>query len=191
MQPVRMTLALSTAALLAVGQGGASAQRTPSPLVADMDPTAGNSAHGAIAFVNAGPNRVRVNVSLRGLAPTSAHGLHIHEKGDCSAPDASSAGGHFDPRGSRHGGLDTTVRHAGDLGNVVADEHGTVRASLLVQGISIGTEPNDITGRSVVLHAHADDLKSQPSGDSGPRIACGVIAESAAASVQEPFPTPD
>ena len=105
------------------------------------------------------------------------HGLHIHELGDCRAPDASSAGGHFNPQGSEHGGPEDAIRHAGDLGNVRSDANGLAQSEITVTGISLGTGGDSIVGRSVIVHAKPDDLTSQPSGNAGPRIACGLISK--------------
>ncbi len=107
--------------------------------------------------------------------PKGSHGFHIHEKGDCSSADAKSAGDHYNPGGHKHGGPSTGERHIGDLGNVVADDKEAVRADISVAAIDAKTDWNTLVGKSIVLHEKADDLKTQPSGDSGKRIACGVI----------------
>ncbi|MCA9791798.1 MAG: superoxide dismutase family protein [Candidatus Eremiobacteraeota bacterium] len=108
---------------------------------------------------------------LEGLEPGSQHGFHIHKFGDLSRADATSAGGHFAPEGHPHAGPNAAMHHAGDLGNVVADKNGEVDLNMRANWLTL----KDILGRSVVLHAHDDDLKSQPSGDAGPRIGAGVI----------------
>lgn len=141
---------------------------------AELAPTAGSSAGGSVRFVQKG-DLVVAEASLTGLTPNGTHGFHIHETGDCSAPDASSAGGHFDPSGSPHGGPLGEVRHGGDLGNLKADANGHARALVQVAGISIDNGPDRILGRAIVVHAGPDDLTSQPAGNSGARIACGVI----------------
>jgi superoxide dismutase, Cu-Zn family len=110
-----------------------------------------------------------------GLTPNTTHGFHIHEKGDLSAPDLGSAGAHYNPESHPHAGPDAPMRHAGDLGNVTSDAQGHVQKELTVDNISIGGAKNDILGKSVIVHAKADDLKSQPSGDAGGRVAGGVI----------------
>jgi Cu-Zn family superoxide dismutase len=143
--------------------------------IAVLHPTQGNQASGTVRFTQEGEGTVRVVADLTGLAPNSTHGFHIHEFGDCSAPDATSAGGHFNPGGMPHGGPDSPQHHAGDLGNVTANEQGNVHVEMTLHHVSVGSHPNPILGRSVILHAKADDLKSQPSGDAGGRIACGVI----------------
>jgi Cu-Zn family superoxide dismutase len=142
--------------------------------VAELAPTMGNNVRGTVAFTQKG-DLVLVEANVSGLPPNSTHGFHIHETGDCSAPDASSAGGHFDPTASPHGGPSGEVRHGGDLGNLDADANGNARSSVKVSGITIDGGPDRILGRAVVVHAGADDLESQPAGNSGGRVACGVI----------------
>lgn len=114
--------------------------------------------------------------TISGLKPNSEHGIHFHEKGDCSSKDAKSAGDHFHVAGQKHGAKDAVDSHLGDLGNVKADAKGVVELNIHAKGVYL--EPNistSVDGRSLVLHAKADDLKTQPAGDSGDRIACGVI----------------
>ena len=130
---------------------------------------------GTVTFAQVGDNKVKVAVDLQGVPP-GKHGFHIHDKGDLSAPDLSSAGPHFNPEGHHHGGPTSEMRHAGDLGNIEADSSGNVKKEMTIEGISVGTgEKNDIAGKSVIVHGKADDLKSDPAGNAGPRIAGGVI----------------
>ena len=116
---------------------------------------------------------VRVVASVDGLTP-GKHGFHVHEKPDVSAPDLSSAGGHWNPGGHKHGGPDSAEHHAGDLGNLVADEKGHADYDVVIKGIMIEGDKG-VMNHSVIIHAKADDLTSQPAGDSGKRIAGGVI----------------
>jgi Cu-Zn family superoxide dismutase len=161
---------------MAAGEAGKpDAMKAIAKGIAVLHPTQGNQAAGTVRFTQEGEDSVRVVADLTGLAPNSTHGFHIHEFGDCSAPDASSAGGHFNPEGKPHGGPDAPQHHAGDLGNVTANEQGNAHLEITLHHVSVGSHPNPLLGRSVVLHAKADDLKSQPSGESGGRIACGVI----------------
>lgn len=140
--------------------------------VAVLHPTAGHTTAGTVTFTNvAGVYEVEAVVT--GLEP-GEHGFHIHEYGDCSAPDGSSAGGHFNPEDSMHGAPDDAVRHVGDLGNVTADSTGEARLEASDMHISFRGK-HSIIGRAVVVHAGADDFTSQPSGAAGPRVACGVI----------------
>ena len=144
---------------------------------ATLAPTKGNQAAGTVAFVQRG-STVYVDAHISGLSP-GLHGFHIHEKGDCRAADGSSAGGHFNPAGAAHAGPDSTPRHAGDLGNITADANGTAVYRVQVTGISLGTAEDSIIGRAVIVHANADDLRTQPAGNAGARIACGLISKSA------------
>lgn len=116
---------------------------------------------------------VEIVAELTGLHP-GEHGFHIHEFGDCSMTDGKCAGGHFNPTGAPHGGPDSEKRHVGDLGNIKADGEGKATYRRVDKMISLNG-PHSIIGRSVILHAKADDLKSQPSGDAGDRIGCGTI----------------
>lgn len=142
--------------------------------VAVLQPTDGNDVSGTVQFSDT-PNGVRVSVDISGLDPATSHGFHIHEFGDCSAGDASSAGGHFNPGGEPHGAPQDVQRHAGDLGNVTANSAGVAQTSLLDTELMMSGE-RSVLGHAVVIHANADDLRSQPAGDAGPRLACGVIA---------------
>lgn len=117
---------------------------------------------------------VRVTADITGLTP-GKHGFHIHEKGDCSAPDFTSAGGHWNPTSAKHGApAGGTDHHYGDFGNIEANEQGVARFARTFQWLSF-TGTNSFVGKAVVVHASADDLTSQPSGNAGGRIACGVI----------------
>jgi Cu-Zn family superoxide dismutase len=118
---------------------------------------------------------VKVHAEITGLEPNSKHGFHIHEKADLSDPELKSAGGHFNPGMHKHGGPQTGEHHAGDLGNIEADAQGKATYDATVQGISLDDPKTGIIGKSVVIHAKADDLKTDPAGDSGARIAAGVI----------------
>ena len=130
---------------------------------------------GTVTFTQKAPNKVRVQADISGLAP-GEHGFHIHEKGDLSAPDLSSAGAHFNPTGHKHAGPKDDIRHAGDLGNITADASGKAKLDITVSGIAVGGGgPDDIVGKAVILHDKADDLKTNPSGNSGGRVAGGVI----------------
>ena len=155
----------------------ASAQTTkgsPAPLraIAVLHPAQGADVHGTITFREVADG-VRVEGEITGLTP-GTHGFHVHEFGDCSAPDASSAGGHFNPTNQPHGAPDSRERHEGDMGNVEADSSGVAKVNYLDHVLSF-VGANSLIGRAVIVHAKADDLKSQPAGDAGARVACGVI----------------
>ena len=136
-------------------------------------PASGSQVHGNVSFTQVGA-RVRVDAEIAALSP-GLHGFHIHEKGDCSAADAMSTGGHFNPQTRKHGPPDSTERHGGDLGNLRADEYGKATLTLMVDGIAVGKGPGGVVGRGIIVHANADDLKTDPTGNAGGRIGCGVI----------------
>ncbi|MCC6424844.1 MAG: superoxide dismutase family protein [Phycisphaerales bacterium] len=133
-----------------------------------------NGVNGLVTFT-AVDGGVRVVAELHGLKPDSHHGFHIHEKGDLSAPDLSSAGGHFNPDQHHHGGPGSAAAHAGDLGNITADAKGDAHLETTLSGVTLEVGPRGLVGRSVIVHADADDLKTDPAGNAGPRIAGGVI----------------
>jgi superoxide dismutase, Cu-Zn family len=141
--------------------------------VAELQPTEGNEARGTVTFTRI-EEGIRVNVELTGLGQPGLRGFHIHEHGDCSAPDATSAGGHFNPTDMAHGGRHDEQRHVGDFGNLEVDENGNVQTQFIDTRIEFGGH-NSIIGRAVIVHAGEDDLQTQPTGDSGARVACGVI----------------
>lgn len=143
---------------------------------AQVQPTQGHQVQGAVLFQKVSGG-IRVYGILSGLNP-GKHGFHIHEKGDCSAPDASSAGGHFNPEDTPHGAPHHPAdkRHVGDLGNALANNNGVAVYSRVDKVISFEGS-RSIIGKAVVVHQGEDDLTSQPSGDAGPRVACGVIHE--------------
>jgi Cu-Zn family superoxide dismutase len=142
-----------------------------------LQPTKGSQTSGQLWFSEAF-GKVKVEAQVAGLDPNSTHGIHIHEYGDCTAPDASSAGGHYNPQAHQHGAPDSEARHVGDLGNLKTDKKGNATLSLEITNASINGTLNPIIGRAVIVHKNPDDLISQPTGGAGPRIACGVIGAS-------------
>jgi superoxide dismutase, Cu-Zn family len=138
-----------------------------------LAPTAGNAAAGTVSFTQNG-DKVTVSAKVSGLAP-GGHGFHIHEKGDCSAPDAVSAGGHFNPTGKPHGAPDAADHHAGDMPMLQADANGN---AMLTADLGIPGGVSGIVGKAVIVHKDVDDYKTQPTGNSGVRVACGVITKS-------------
>ena len=141
--------------------------------IAVLHPTAGNKCKGEVRFTQEG-DAVKVVTKLEGLSPGQKHAFHIHQNGDCSAPDAMSAAGHYNPEGKPHGLPESEMRHAGDLGNVQADADGKAHYEITVKNMTIAGTLNPIIGRGVIVHAKPDD-GSQPVGNAGGRIACGVI----------------
>jgi len=144
--------------------------------VAELAPTTGNAAKGTVTFTPKG-DKVLVVASVSGLAPGN-HGFHIHEKGDCSSGDGMSAGGHFNPMGKPHANPSTMDRHAGDLPMLTADSAGNATLTVELDVITVGSGAADIVGRGVIVHKDPDDFKTQPTGNSGARVACGVIRKS-------------
>lgn len=140
---------------------------------ATLEPRSGSTVSGTVNFQAVG-QKLRVEARIAGLTP-GEHGFHVHEAGDCSAPDASSAKGHFNPAGRSHGHHGGSDRHAGDMPNLVADSSGRATLAAEVDMLSLTEGPGGILLRSVVIHADPDDYKSQPAGNSGKRVACGVI----------------
>lgn len=138
-----------------------------------LQPLSGGQATGMAMFHQQG-DAVFVHVRMTGLTPGQAHGFHVHEKGDCSAPDGTSAGGHFNPGGHPHGPQEGP-HHAGDLPALTADAKGRVLTSFEVHGMRVGSGAEDIVGRGLIVHAKPDDYTTQPTGNSGARIACAVI----------------
>ncbi len=148
-------------------------ERLPLTASADLEPTRGHQAKGAITFQER-DSRVRVVAHIRGLQP-GEHALSIQESGGCSAADATGIGGHFNPTNSRHGSPQGEEHHAGDLGNVVADEDGYAQVDATFDSLSLSEGPNSIIGRGVIVYAEADDSTTQPAGNAGSRVACGVV----------------
>lgn len=153
-------------------EGFAAEREMITAAVAVLHATKGNSARGIVTFTKE-KGGIRVVADIEGLAP-GKHGFHIHEYGDCSAPDGTSAGGHFNPQGKPHGAPISKNRHVGDLGNITANAEGKAHYEWTDPVISF-TGTRSIIGRAIIVHADEDDLKSQPTGNAGPRIACGVI----------------
>ena len=140
--------------------------------VAVLHPTQGNNASGTVYFSRT-KNGVKVEADITGLS-TGIHGFHIHEFGDCTAADGTSAGGHYNPENQSHAGPDQAKRHLGDLGNIEADNSGNAHYERTDTQLKFDGR-DSIIGRGVIVHAGEDDLVSQPSGNAGPRVACGVI----------------
>ncbi len=171
MQALRAASAITLAGALTLG---ACSDEPVGRAVAELEPAAGSTVTGTVDFTTT-PDGTRIEANLQGL-DSGLHGLHIHENGDCSAPDASSAGGHFNPDDQPHGAPSdpAVAHHAGDLGNLRADENGEARATIVDSELTLLGEFG-ILQRSVIVHAQADDLESQPAGEAGARVACGVI----------------
>jgi Cu-Zn family superoxide dismutase len=176
----KYTLKLSFAAvtsLLVLWAGlRATAQHSAMPEItkatAVLNPTDGNNVRGVVTFTQSGSN-VKVVAHLEGLTP-GKHGFHIHEFGDCSSKDGSSAGGHFNPANMPHAAPDAAQRHAGDMGNIEADQNGVANLEYNDPVAKLSGH-GAIVGHGMIVHANPDDLKTQPTGNAGGRLACGVI----------------
>jgi len=141
--------------------------------VAVMVSTEGNTAHGTVRFVQTDAG-VHITADIAGLSANASHAIHIHEYGDITAVNGTSAGGHYNPQGHDHGLPDQDTRHAGDLGNLMTDAEGNAQLDLTVDNITVAGMHNPIIGRGVIIHAKTDD-GGQPTGNAGPRISMGVI----------------
>jgi superoxide dismutase, Cu-Zn family len=151
---------------------GKMAPATVDRAICILYPTAGNNVSGTITFTQTDKG-VKVVADLQGLSK-GKHGFHIHEFGDCSSPDGTSAGGHYNPAGKTHGAPMDMSRHMGDMGNLEADDSGKAHLEYIDAVIKLNG-PGSVLGRSIIVHKGEDDLKTQPTGNSGARVACGVI----------------
>jgi Cu-Zn family superoxide dismutase len=146
----------------------------PRRATAGLDPTKDSKTRGEATFEQKG-NKVHVVVYVEGLKPGQEHGLHIHEVGDCNSGDGMSAKGHFNPFGKPHGHFQSAERHAGDLPALKAAKNGRAKVDAEFDIITVAPGPASIIGKAVIVHADPDDYKTQPTGNAGARIACGVI----------------
>lgn len=168
----KSVLSVICGALLAAGCAGTPGQEVSA--VAQLQPRSGSNVSGNVRFTQIG-DVVRVTGEITGHTK-GPKGFHIHEKGDCSDDKAMSTGGHYNPGGHKHGGPYEPVKHAGDLGNLVFDDAGVARINFTVGDISVTRDkPGGIIGRAVIVHASTDDFTTDPTGNAGGRVACGVI----------------
>jgi Cu-Zn family superoxide dismutase len=169
---------LLLAAAAALVLAGCASQPSGGPAaVANLAPTTGSTTTGQVRFTPQG-GKVLVSGEIRGLKPNAEHGFHVHEKGDCSSGDGMSAGGHFNPSGAPHGQHGAaSAHHAGDLQSLQADANGVARFSFESSEIAVGSGANDVVGKGLIVHRDPDDYKTQPTGNSGPRLACAVITK--------------
>ena len=142
--------------------------------VASLSPTQGSSTRGLVMFHQM-DGHLMVHAKVSGLQPGSEHGFHVHETGSCASTDGTSAGGHFNPDGKPHG-PQCGPHHAGDMPSLKADAAGNVDLKFMLMGPTVAPGSTSVVGRSVIVHAQPDDYTTQPTGNSGARIACGVIA---------------
>src|SRR5688572_20050118 len=160
-------------ALLVAGCAGMGEQKDATA-TAQLDPRSGSDVTGKLTFMQIG-DVVRITGEIKGHTK-GPKAMHIHEKGDCSAPDGMSTGGHFNPHKMKHGGPYDPVKHAGDLGNINFNADGVAKVNFTVGDISVSSSKADgIIGKAVIVHAAVDDFKTDPTGNAGGRVACGVI----------------
>jgi Cu-Zn family superoxide dismutase len=171
MKPTFLFLLSVIAAVLATSLGNLSAQDV-TKAIAVLHPASNSQVKGTVTFTKSGDG-VQIVADVTGLKP-GKHGFHIHEFGDCSAPDAASAGGHFNPTHKQHGAPTATERHAGDLGNLEADSSGKAHLQWTDPTMKLSGDES-ILGHAVIVHEKEDDLKTQPTGNAGGRLACGVV----------------
>lgn len=150
--------------------------KTTPGVFAKMESKSGSKVQGTITLMQNAENQVTLQIDLTGFAPNSTHAFHIHAVGDCTDEGAASAGPHFNPAGTRHGGPDHDMRHAGDMGNLVADEKGEVHTQRTNTLVTLEENvPTSAIGKSIIIHEGVDDFETQPTGNAGARISCGVI----------------
>ena len=180
-RPVTAFLCSAAVATLAACAPATVERATPLPsataaqrATANLAPASASLVSGTLTLSTMGDG-VHVGGEIGGLRPGS-HGFHVHEHGDCSAADASSAGGHFNPTNMPHGRSGPAKHHLGDSDNLLADAEGVATVDAHLHDVTLGTGlANDIAGRAIIVHADPDDYTSQPSGDAGARVACGVV----------------
>jgi len=144
---------------------------------ASLQPTKGNNASGTATFTQMG-DQVHVVADVSGLNPGQEHAFHIHEVGDCSSDDGMSTKGHFNPLAKPHAHYSTPERHAGDMPALKADANGRAHLDTTLDVMSVNPGATSIVGRGLIVHAGSDDYKTQPTGNAGARVACGIIQRS-------------
>jgi Cu-Zn family superoxide dismutase len=160
------------ATLVLAGSGAALAKDAKA--IAELEARSDSKVTGRVTFSQQG-GKVSMKVVVNGLTP-GTHAIHLHDKGDCSAPDAASAGGHWNPSSENHGKWGHAPFHHGDIGNLVADAKGKAELKIESELWSLGDgKPTDVVGHAVIIHAKEDDFTTQPTGNAGGRVACGVI----------------
>lgn len=164
----------AAAAAIALLSACASTPLEPLRATAELKPTKGNKTFGEATFEEVG-GKVHVVIYVQGLKPGQEHGMHIHEVGDCSSGDGMSTKGHFNPFGKPHAHSGTAERHAGDLPSLKADKGGRAKVDVMLDILTVAPGPASVVGRGVIVHADPDDFKTQPTGNAGARLACGVI----------------
>ncbi|HJS36073.1 MAG TPA: superoxide dismutase family protein [Pseudoxanthomonas sp.] len=186
---MRIALLAAASALTLAACGTTPSSSSPSPSAAPDVPTTSTARQAVAVLASASGSLVSGSVTLTpmgkglhlsgeigGLQANSTHAFHVHEKGDCSAADASSAGPHFNPFNTSHGKAGSGAHHAGDMNNLTANADGVAKVDAHVEGVTLGGGAvNDVATRALIVHAAPDDYASQPAGNAGARVACGII----------------
>ena len=165
-------LVLSIAALLPLA-----AQADSTKVVVQLADAKG--ADVGTATLTSAAKGVSIALDLHGLTP-GQHAIHVHATAKCDAPDFKSAGGHFNPDNKQHGMNNPQGSHAGDMPNFTADAKGNAKTTVTATGVTLGTDAHSVFtggGTALVIHAKADDMKTDPAGNAGDRIACGTITK--------------
>jgi superoxide dismutase, Cu-Zn family len=165
--------AVAGAALVWMAGCASSGDKAPQAM-ARIISASGTKVQGNALFTQLPAGGVKTEIWIENATP-GTHGLHIHEKGDCSAPDATSAGGHFNAAGNPHAAPADKARHNGDLGNIEVGADGKGHLEITSNLLTVSPGPDSVVGRSVIFHEKADDLKTQPTGNAGARYGCGII----------------
>lgn len=168
--------AAGLAAAVLVGIAACASSKPDPTALAIIESKSGSPVTGKVIFTQQPSGETRAEVWISNATP-GQHGLHIHEKGDCSAPDATSAGGHFNAAGNPHASPSDKARHNGDFGNIEIGADGKGHMVITTDMLTVLPGPNCVVGKSVVFHEKADDLKTQPTGAAGARFGCGVVVE--------------
>lgn len=167
--------ALSAVVLLAAGC--ATTMPPVAQAVAELQSKSGSAVKGVVTFNQLAAGGVQVSGTISGLKPNQEHGFHVHEKGDCSSPDGMSAGGHFNPEAKAHGSHTSAAHHAGDMPNLKADANGVATFAVLLADLTVLASKTSVLERSVIVHVNPDDYTSQPVGNAGGRMACGLVKQ--------------
>lgn len=147
---------------------------SPARAQAVVTATPGNTTFGILTLEESA-NGLRISGMIRGFSPSTRHGFHVLETGECKPEEARTAGVHFNPGKRQHGDPSKSNHHAGDLPNVDADAQGNAMIDITIKGVTLGTDATSLINRAIIFSQRSDDYTTQPSGGSGPRIACGVI----------------
>ena len=175
--------ALGLSAVLAGAWACASSKPDPTAL-AIIEPKSGSNVSGKVIFTQLSSGETRVEATIQNATP-GRHGFHIHEKGDCSAADATSAGGHFNAAGNPHAGPADASHHNGDFGNIEIGADGKGKMTMTTNMLTVMPGPNSVVGKAVIFHEKEDDLKTQPTGNAGARFGCGVVVETPTGNASE------